>query len=192
MAEKTESRSRVLLKLFTGMLGISTFTFGGGFVIVSLMKQKFVDQLHWIDENEMMDLTALAQTAPGPIAVNAAVLVGRRMGGFAGMLAAVLGTVLPPMAVLLALSACYEAFAENRYAALMLKGMQAGVAAVIFGVVWDLGRKAADSPLHIVLMAAAFVAAFVFKVNVVLLLALAVLISILAVLLQQRGQKNAG
>ena len=192
MAEKTESRSRVLLKLFTGMLGISTFTFGGGFVIVSLMKQKFVDQLHWIDENEMMDLTALAQTAPGPIAVNAAVLVGRRMGGFAGMLAAVLGTVLPPMAVLLALSACYAAFAENRYAALMLKGMQAGVAAVIFGVVWDLGRKAADSPLHIVLMAAAFVAAFVFKVNVVLLLALAVLISILAVLLQQRGQKNAG
>ncbi|MBE5814488.1 MAG: chromate transporter [Clostridiales bacterium] len=174
------------------MLGISTFTFGGGFVIVSLMKQKFVDQLHWIDENEMMDLTALAQTAPGPIAVNAAVLVGRRMGGFAGMLAAVLGTVLPPMAVLLALSACYAAFAENRYAALMLKGMQAGVAAVIFGVVWDLGRKAADSPLHIVLMAAAFVAAFVFKVNVVLLLALAVLISILAVLLQQRGQKNAG
>jgi len=140
----------------------------------------------------MMDLTALAQTAPGPIAVNAAVLVGRRMGGFAGMLAAVLGTVLPPMAVLLALSACYAAFAENRYAALMLKGMQAGVAAVIFGVVWDLGRKAADSPLHIVLMAAAFVAAFVFKVNVVLLLALAVLISILAVLLQQRGQKNAG
>jgi len=192
LAEKTESRSRVLLKLFTGMLGISTFTFGGGFVIVSLMKQKFVDQLHWIDENEMMDLTALAQTAPGPIAVNAAVLVGRRMGGFAGMLAAVLGTVLPPMAVLLALSACYAAFAENRYAALMLKGMQAGVAAVIFGVVWDLGRKAADSPLHIVLMAAAFVAAFVFKVNVVLLLALAVLISILAVLLQQRGQKNAG
>lgn len=70
------ARGKILWTLFTTMLGISAFTFGGGFVIISLMKKKFVTQLGWLEENEMLDLTAIAQTAPGPIAVNAAVLVG--------------------------------------------------------------------------------------------------------------------
>ncbi|MBE5802138.1 MAG: chromate transporter [Clostridiales bacterium] len=188
-----QSRGKVILTLFTSMLSISAFTFGGGFVIVSLMKKKFVGQLGWLDEGEMLDLTAIAQTAPGPIAVNAAVLVGWRMGGFLGMLAAVLGTILPPMAVLLALSACYERFAENRYVALMLKGMQAGVAAVILDVVWGLAGKVVGSrsALRIGLMVAAFVAAYFFKVNVILIILAAVLLSLVASLIQQRREKHA-
>ena len=77
--------------LFFSMLMISAFTFGGGFVIVSLMKKKFVDELDWLTEEEMLDMTALAQSAPGPIAVNAAILVGRRVAGLPGMMAAVMG-----------------------------------------------------------------------------------------------------
>lgn len=188
------SRGRILWTLFSGMLSISAFTFGGGFVIVSLMKKKFVNQLGWMDESEMLDLTAIAQTAPGPIAVNAAVLVGWRMGGFFGMLAAVLGTILPPMAVLLALSTCYELFAENRYVALMLKGMQAGVAAVILDVVWGLAEKVigSRSALRIGLMIAAFIAAYFLKVNVILIILAAVLVSIAMTLLEQRRRKHAG
>ena len=77
-----------LWTLFSSMLRISAFTFGGGFVIVSLMKKKLVDELGWLTEEEMLDMTALAQSAPGPIAVNAAILVGRRVAGWPGMLAA--------------------------------------------------------------------------------------------------------
>ncbi len=187
------SRGRILWTLFTSMLSISTFTFGGGFVIISLMKKKFVNQLGWLEESEMLDLTAIAQTAPGPIAVNAAVLVGWRMGGFFGMLTAVLGTILPPMAVLLAISTCYELFAENRYVALMLKGMQAGVAAVILDVVWGLAEKVigSKSMLRIGLMIAAFIAAYFFKVNVILIILAAVLISIITTLYQKRRRNNA-
>ena len=87
---------RPLWTLFSSMLTISAFTFGGGFVIVSLMKKKFVDTLRWLTEDEMLDMTALAQSAPGPIAVNAAILVGRRIAGVPGMLAAVAGTLIPP------------------------------------------------------------------------------------------------
>ena len=99
--EKTETKKKnLLLKLFFSTLYISSFTFGGGFVIVTFMKRKFVDELHWIDEQEMLDLAALAQSSPGAIAVNAAILVGWRVCGFAGMLTAVLGTILPPMLIL--------------------------------------------------------------------------------------------
>ncbi len=187
------SRGKTLWTLFSSMLYISTFTFGGGFVIVSLMKKKFVNELGWIPENEMLDLTAIAQTAPGPIAVNAAVLVGWRMGGFLGMLAAALGTVLPPMLVLLGLSACYELFSKNRYVALMLKGMQAGVAAVILDVVWGLSEKVigSRSPLRIGLMIAAFIAAYFLKVNVIWLLLAAVAVGAVSALITQRRNTHA-
>ena len=89
-----------LLVLFLKTLYISAFTFGGGFVIVTFMKKCFVDELHWIDEQEMLDFTALAQSCPGAIAVNGAILVGWKVYGFAGMVVAVIGTILPPMAIL--------------------------------------------------------------------------------------------
>ena len=78
------------------------------------MKRKFVDELHWIDEQEMLDLVALAQSSPGAIAVNAAILVGWRVCGFAGMLTAVLGTILPPMIILSVISLFYAAFCQQR------------------------------------------------------------------------------
>lgn len=158
-----------LMQLFFSMLYISAFTFGGGFVIITLMKQKFVDELGWIDEQEMLDLAALSQASPGAIAVNAAILVGWRTAGAAGITAAVAGTILPPLAILSVISFFYSSFLSNPYAALTLKGMQAGVAAVIFDVVWNLGENIwkEKSIANILLMAIAFIAAFFCNINVV-------------------------
>ena len=165
---ESPGKARLLGKLFFSMLYISAFTFGGGFVIITFMKRKFVDELHWIDEQEMLDMTALAQSSPGAIAVNAAILVGWHVAGFAGMLAAVLGTILPPMIILSVISLFYAAFAANRYVALTLKGMQAGVAAVILDVVCSLGANVLKkkSAVPLIILAAAFVATFFFGVNV--------------------------
>ena len=165
-------RSARLWKLFLSTLYISSFTFGGGFVIVTFMKKKFVDELHWIDEQEMLDMTALAQSSPGAIAVNAAILVGWQVEGLVGMLVAVLGTIIPPMVILSVVSVFYNAFASNHYIALLLKGMQAGVAAVILDVVSDLGSKVLKtrSWVYIALMAAAFIANTVLHVNVVVVI----------------------
>ena len=71
-----KNKKKMLLKLFLSTLYLSAFTFGGGYVIVTLMKKKFVDQYHWIEENEMLDLVAIAQSSPGAIAVNGAIVVG--------------------------------------------------------------------------------------------------------------------
>lgn len=178
-----------LLTLFFSMLSISAFTFGGGFVIVTFMKRKFVDELHWLDEAEMMDTTALAQASPGAIAVNAAILVGWRTAGFAGMAAAVLGTLIPPVTILSVISLFYKAFASNPYVSLTLKGMQAGVAAVILDVVCSLGGGVLRqrSVLQMAVMVAAFAAAFFFNVNVIYILLIAVAIG-LASALRQRGR----
>ena len=183
-----ETRASRLRKLFLTTLYISSFTFGGGFVIVTFMKKKFVDELHWIDEQEMLDMTALAQSSPGAIAVNAAILVGWQVEGLLGMGVAVLGTIIPPMLILSVISLFYNAFATNTYVALVLKGMQAGVAAVILDVVCDLGGKVVKtrSPLYIGLMIVAFAANFVFNVNVILIILAAAALGVVRVLLQGR------
>ena len=174
-------KRKTLLKLFLTTLYISAFTFGGGFVIVTFMKRKFVDELHWIDDQEMLDLAALAQSSPGAIAVNAAILVGWRVAGLAGMLLAVLGTIIPPMVILSVISLFYAQFAENRYVALALNGMQAGVAAVILDVVVSLGHDVVKqrSALHVLIMLAAFVAVAFFDVNVILIILAAALVGVL-------------
>lgn len=83
-----------LWTLFKSMFLLSTCAFGGGFVIVSLMKKKFVEELKWLEENEMMDITSITQSSPGPILVNSSVIIGYRVAGIAGAVTAVFGTIL--------------------------------------------------------------------------------------------------
>lgn len=164
---QTMTRAQRLRKLFFSTLYISSFTFGGGFVIVTLMKRRFVDELGWMDEDEMLDIAAMAQSTPGAIAVNAAVLTGTRVGGTIGMLVAVLGTVIPPFVLLSVLSLCYEAFRQLYPVRLALAGMQAGVAAVILDVAWGLGKNVVRKKdrVDLVLMALVFIAQWFINLN---------------------------
>ncbi len=171
------------------MFYISAFTFGGGFVIATFVKKKFSDELGWITESEMLDLIALAQSSPGAIAVNVAIIVGWKVFGLPGMIASVLGTILPPMIIITIVSIIYDLIAENLFVALFLKGMQAGVAAIIISVSIDLAIKVMKekSILYDLLILVAFILSFVFRVNVVILIASAL---VLAVLLALKGRKE--
>ena len=183
-SEQKKPAARRLVKLFFSMLYISAFTFGGGFVIVTLMKRKFVDELHWMTEEEMLDIAAMAQSSPGAIAVNAANLVGWRVGGFAGMLTSVIATIIPPMAILTVISIFYAAFASNPYVSQALRGMQAGVAAVILDVVCGLGITEfhSHSALRLCILGAAFIAAFVLDVNVIYIILATALVGVISAL----------
>ena len=190
----TEKRklSKLLPKLFFTMLYISTFTFGGGFVIVTFMKKKFVDEFKWIDEEEMLDLTALAQSSPGAIAVNAAILVGWKVAGFWGMIVSVIGTIIPPITILSIISLFYKAFATNTYVAMALKGMQAGVSAVIIDVVLGLGKNVfkEKSAILVIIMFVAFIATFVFKVNVMYIIIVTIIIGVIISLVNLKKNKE--
>lgn len=157
-----------LWTLFISTLYLSTFTFGGGYVIVSLMKNKYVDELGWISKEEMLDMAAIAQSAPGAIAVNAALAVGFKTFGLPGALVAMVGTILPPLAIISIISVFYNWFKTNVIFALMLKGMQAGVSALLIKVIIDMTKEVVkkDRLFAILVILSALLAALVFKINV--------------------------
>ena len=185
-----ENRKKVLRKIFLSTLYLGAFTFGGGYVIVTLMKKKFVDEYGWIREDEMLDLIAIAQSAPGAIAVNGAIVVGYKLAGMAGAVTAIIATVIPPFVIISLISVCYELFRDNFIVSQILEGMQAGVAAVIAAVVWEMGAGIVrgKDPASLMIMAAAFAAACIFQVNVVWIVIVCALLGVIRTLWGRRKE----
>lgn len=186
------NKKEVLSKLFLSTLYLSAFTFGGGYVIVTLMKKKFVDEYHWIEEDEMLDLVAIAQSSPGAIAVNGAIVVGYKLAGVTGAFVAIGGTVIPPFLIISLLSLFYNAFRENYIIAQLLEGMQAGVGAVIASVVFEMGEGIVRSKNtgSVVIMLGAFAASCIFDVNVVCIVIACLLLGVVRTLINERRNKR--
>ena len=167
-----QSKAQKYIKLFLSTFKISACTFGGGFVIIPLLRRKFVEELGWIDEQEMMDLTAIAQSSPGAIAVNASILVGYRVAGIPGAMLTVLGTVLPPLSIISVISLFYKAFRYNAIVNAAMAGMLCGVAAVILDVVINMvkGIFKQKRILPVLVMAGAFAAVRFFSVNIIIII----------------------
>lgn len=164
--------SQIYWKLFKNIFVISACTFGGGFVIIGMIKQKFTEKLHWISEEEILDMTAIAQSAPGPLGVNMAIITGYRIRKIPGALICTLGAVLPPLITVSVISVFYNQFQNNAIIARALQVMRAGVAAVIVDVVINLASNIfkTKNVLWIMVMIAAFVATVFFKVSAIVLI----------------------
>jgi len=160
---------RFFIKLFLATFYLSAFTIGGGYVMIPLMRKKFVEEFHWIEGDEMLDLVAIAQSAPGAIAINAAIIIGYRLAGLFGAIVTVAGAVMPPLIILSAVSIAYTIFRDSATVQFVLRGMQAGVAAIILDVVISLISEAIKEKrvLPFIIMLCAFVAAFIFRINVI-------------------------
>ena len=185
-------KRKILFQIFILTLYLSAFTFGGGYVIVTLMKKKFVDQYHWIEEKEMLDLIAIAESAPGAIAVNGAVVVGYKLAGAAGVVTAVVATILPPFVILSLISVFYDAFRENVLISRMLTGMQAGVGAVIASVTYDMAAGIVREK-HLsstIIMTASFVAVSLLNVNVIYVIFVCLALGIFQTFLKKGVHKN--
>ncbi len=158
-----------LIKLFTSIFKLSACTFGGGFVIVPLMRRRFVEELGWIEEQEMLDITAIAQSSPGAIAVNAAILIGYKTAGVIGALITILAAVTPPLVIISVISTFYKAFRDNPIVGRIMAGMLCGVAAVILDVVIKMISTIVKNRriLPIIVLIAAFVAVRFFSVSVI-------------------------
>ena len=181
-----------LWTLFKSMFVLSACTFGGGFVIVSLMKKRYVEELKWLDEDEMLDVTAITQSCPGPLPVNASVIIGYRMAGVVGSLTAILGTIIPPMVIISIISLFYNQFRTNPYIAVALQVMRAGVAAVIFDVVINLAGNVIKTKriLYITMMVIAFAATYFLDVSamVVIIVCLCIGLIDLALTMGKKGR----
>ena len=186
------SRAKLFWTLFKTTFTLSAFTVGGGYVIVPLMRKSFVDKLSWIEENEMLDLIAIAQSAPGPIAVNTSILVGYKIAGVAGALVPLLGTILPPLIILTLLSFIYNAIKDNRIVQALFFGMSIGVAVVILDAVVTMARTVLKTRkvLPVIIMVLAFIATYALKLNIIIIILSCAAIGILAVLVATHNESK--
>lgn len=132
-----ETKTNKLWDLFSTTFLISAST-SGGYAIVGMMKDKYVNKKHWLTEDEMVDLLAIGQSTPGPIAINTSILVGYRVAGLIGAIVTMLGTTLPPLIIMSIVATCYEKFKDIQIIRYFMHGMQAGVAALLIKVTIDL------------------------------------------------------
>lgn len=181
-------------KLFMSVFVISAFTVGGGYVIVPLMKKEYVDKLKWVKSEEMVDLIAIAQSSPGAMAVNTAVLVGYRTGGVLGAVIGALGAVVPPLISITLIYFAYAAFKENKIAYAFLSGVKIGVAAVIIDVVIGMVSSILKkrSILSIFILLISFLLVYFARVNVIIVTFGCILIGIINSLFQIGGRNKSG
>lgn len=167
---------KLYMKLFFIMLKINTLTFGGGLVIVSMLRKEFAEKRDWLDEQEMADFIAIAQSSPGAIVINVSVLIGYRLGGVIGTIISVIATILPPLVTLSIVTVFYTKVIENEIVQNLLKGMQAGVAAIMADIVITMIKpiiKIPDKPRRISslsIVVIAFVFIVVVKINIIFII----------------------
>ena len=130
------------LQLFWTYLKIGTFTIGGGYVMLSMIEREIVDRKGWIDREEFMNMIALAQAAPGLIAVNSAIFIGWRIGGWRGVIATVLGAVLPSFFIILAIAMLFQDYKDYPAIEAIFKGIRPAVVALIAAPLCKMAKSA--------------------------------------------------
>ncbi len=150
---------RILLELFAAFFRIGLFTFGGGYAMIPLIISDCVERRKWIDDDEMMTLTAIAESTPGPVAINCATWIGWRRAGFAGAAAATIGVVLPSFLIIFPISLYLDSFLEIRWIAGAFRGIRIAVGVVIVNAGIRMLKKTEKTALNLCIAACAFAAA---------------------------------
>jgi chromate transporter len=160
--------AKFYVKLFSSTFLISAFTFGGGYVMIPMVKKRFVEEYKWLEEEEMINLVSIAQASPGAIAVNTAIILGYRLSGFIGVFITLIGTVLPPFIIISVLSSVYSMVNHNLIIQFILRGMQAGVAVVILDVVISMLKPMLKDKnfISFMILIIAFIGTSILKWNV--------------------------
>ena len=165
-----QPRTKLLWQLFSTFFTIGLFTFGGGYAMLPLIMREVVHHHQWMKEDEILEMTAIAESTPGPIAINSATFVGQRMAGFSGALAATTGVVLPSFTIILLLSQVLDTFSHLPAVAYAFIGVRAGVLALIFHTLWKMAKKVERSTFPMLIAALAFLGAGILGLNAILVL----------------------
>ena len=136
------------------MLKIGLFTFGGGYAMIALLENEFVAKKKWLDKDEFLDLAAIAESTPGPIAINAATYIGYKIGGLFGSLLATVGVILPSFCVIFAISLFFDAFLSLALVAKAFRGIQVAVVFLILSAGFKMLRGMKKTPLSVGILGA--------------------------------------
>ena len=155
-----------LWSLFCTFLKIGGFTFGGGYAMIPLIQKETVENKKWITDDDILEIIAIAESTPGPIAINSATFVSYRTSAVLGAACATLGVVLPSFVIILVISFVLEQFKELKAVQYAFNGIRAGVLALLFKALWGMYKKSPKGWAAYVIMAAAFVLTAFLKINV--------------------------
>ena len=185
----TDHRFSQCWKLFSTFFRIGAFTFGGGYAMIPLIHREAVEANHWVDDQEILDIIAIAESTPGPIAINSATFIGYKVGGLAGSAAATLGVVLPSFLVISIISLFFAAFVENRWVAWAFEGIRPAVVILILGAVVKMKKSCPNDLFHLLILGLVFVLAATGLVSTIPLLVSTALCGILRQLFLARKGK---
>ena len=178
MSEQTPSKASVLKALFVSFFKIGAFTFGGGYAMIPIIHREVVDNHKWMSDDDMLDLLAIAESTPGPIAINSATFIGYRQAGLLGSILATFGVVLPSFVIISIISIFYVRFKEISWVFYAFEGIKSAVIVLMVSAVLKLSRHSQPTPLVIGLIAGAFLGSALLGIDVILILIAAAVIGL--------------
>ena len=184
----------ILIDLFLSFAKIGLFTFGGGYAMISLIENDCVEKKNWITHDEMMDLTVIAESTPGPIAINCATYVGYKKGRFPGAITATLGMVLPSFIIIFLISKVFDRFLEIAWVANAFRGIKMAVGILIVDAAVKMLIKMKKKPMSIIMVVCSAVAMMmisIFSINIssMVLMLFAAFIGIIVFIIESYAKK---
>lgn len=185
-----DNKLKTFIKLFITFFKIGAFTFGGGYAMIPLIQKEAVENRKWITDDDILEIVAIAESTPGPIAINAATFVGYRVCGFWGAFFSTLGMVIPSFTVILIISFFLTEFQNIKAVKYAFNGIRAGVLALIIKALFNMYRKVKKSILSYIIMALAFILSAVLKIDVLYVILICAAIGLTASFIAERKCKS--
>ncbi len=178
-----EKKPAMCLRLFMTFLKIGAFTFGGGYAMIPLIREEVVDKNHWLSNEDIVDIIAVAESTPGPLAINCATFVGFQSAGKAGAACATLGVMIPSFVIIFLISHFLRQFEEIKWIKYAFWGIRIGVVTLILSALCSMAKECKKSLLSYFLVALAFVLVTFTEINVIFVLILCAVIGIVTSIL---------
>lgn len=157
-------KAKLLLKLFFTMLKIGLFTFGGGYAMLALLENEFVSKKQWIEKDEFTNMVAIAESTPGPIAINSSTYIGYKVAGFWGSLCATVAVCIPSFIIIYVISIFFDAFLSLTYVAYAFRGIQICVVYMILSAGIKMLKNVKKKPFDIILLVTTIVVMVAFSI----------------------------
>ena len=185
-----ESNTRKLTELFITSLKIGLFTFGGGYAMIPLIQKETVEKHHWISDDDILDIVAIAESTPGPIAINSATFVGYKIAGFPGALLSTIAMILPSFAIILTISYVLREFQNNIYVQYAFNGVRACVLALILKALLTMYNQVPKQPFYLCLIGYALIATAFLKLNVLIVIISCAVVGLVYTYMVTGGKKQ--
>ena len=181
---------KLLLDLFITFFKIGAFTFGGGYAMIPLIQKETVDKKHWIESEDILNIVAIAESTPGPIAVNTSTFVGKKTAGFWGAVFSTLGLVMPSFIIISIISLVIDKFQSYRAVRYAFYGIRAGVVALIIKAVYMMYKQAPKKIISHIIMIGAFVLAAFLKINIIFIVIGCAVVGVVSYFIIEKGEKK--